>query len=43
MGSVWFIFGGGAMPLVEKWLFEHMNKIVEQKAFLDSRRVTVPS
>lgn len=43
MGSVSFIFGGGAMSLVEKWFCEHMNKIVEQKTFLDSRRVTVPN
>ena len=24
------------MPLVEKWWREHMNKVVEQEAFIDS-------
>ena len=27
---------GGAMPLVEKWYCEHINKLVEREAFIDS-------
>ena len=31
--------GGGASPLAEKLWCEHMNKIVERKAFIDTIRI----
>ena len=27
------------MPLMERWSYEHMNKLVERGAFIDSMRV----
>ena len=30
---------GGAMPLVEKWWYEHMNKLVEREVFIVSTRI----
>ena len=49
MGFVCLYRGGGAIPLVERWRYEHnnyvhiiiMNKLVEQERFIDS--VTVKS
>ena len=31
-----YVGGGGAMLLLEKWFFEHMNKLVEREAFTHS-------
>ena len=37
-----FIGGAGSIMFVGKRGFEHMNKLVERAAFVDSLRVKVP-
>ena len=37
-----YIGGGEAISLLEKWLFEHMNKLLEREAFIGSVRVKCP-